>query len=129
MGLTADIKALLISAGVDTTNNIFRNDIPDTPDSIIAIFDSGGYSSQFSLGGSTPDYEQPTFQIRVRSPSYDTAITKLEAIKTALDGITNRVIGARTYISIFLQSDILPLGRDDKKRCDFSINFVCKIKR
>lgn len=122
MGLLEDIETLISSI-----QSPYLGDIPDTPDNIICLFQTGGASPVHTF--TSKEFEQPTFQVRVRDSDYVNGINKCESIKEALDGQTGLVINSHTYISIFQQGDILSLGYDEKNRAEFSINFRCKVKR
>ena len=125
MSLTADIKTLL--TGINT--NIYRNDRPDTPDNLIVIYNTGGQPALHSVGVKSPSLEKPTFQVLVRNTSHDTTETQVEAVKDALDGLTKTTINGTLYEVIFLEGDIIHLGKDDRERTQFTINFVTWLKR
>ena len=123
MSLVADIKTKL--TGI--TSDIYLNDMPDTPNNIISIYNTGGTNSLHALD--TISAEQPSFQVRVRHTSNATALGWIDDIKDALDGLVDETINSTVYISIFLSSDVLNLGKDDRERCNYSINFITKIRR
>lgn len=118
MVLIADVKTLL--AGVDTTN-CYLGDMPNLPDNIIALYNTGGFPPNLTLDGCK--YENPTFQVRVRNLSYVAGIAKCEAIKYALASVSNITINATRYLAIRQMSDILSMGKDSNNRTEFSINF------
>lgn len=126
MSLLVDIKTL-IPSGVAVASSIYLGEYPDTPNNIIALYQSGGADPSHTF--TSREFEEPTFQIRIRNISYAMAVTKAETIKDNLDGLTDQLINGNRYISIFQQGDILPLGRDNKKRTELSINFRVKVKR
>lgn len=126
MSLLVDIKTL-IPSGVAAASSIFIGDYPDTPNNIIALYQSGAADPSHTF--TSREFEEPSFQVRIRNLSYGMAVIKAESIKDALDGLTDQLINGNRYISIFQQGDILPLGRDNKKRTDLSINFRVKVKR
>lgn len=126
MSLLVDMKTLIPSA-VATASNIKLGDYPDDPDNIITLYQSGGADPSHTF--SSREFEEPTFQVRIRNISYAVAITKAEAIKDALDGQTELTINSNRYISIFQQGDILPLGKDKRNRSEFSLNFRVKVVR
>jgi hypothetical protein len=125
MSLTTDMKTLIpIAVAVQT--DIYRNDMPDL-DNIIGIYQTGGFDSSHSFN--RVEFEEPTFQVMIRNMVSDTAVSKAEAIKDALDGQTNLTINSNFYLNIFSQGDILPLGKDDKNRTEVSLNFRVRVKR
>ena len=123
MNLIADIKTLLV--GIES--NIFLGDKPDAPDNLICIYPSGGYNPLIDQIRSIID--RPTFQIIIRDTSFSSAITRCEAIKLTLNGISNQTIGGSFYLSIYQQGDILPLGKDSRNRIELSINFRTQIRK
>jgi len=121
--LTSDIKTLLVGICPD----IFRMDLPDAPNDLICVFLSGGFSPVLSFDGRT--YEQPSFQVRIRHSTADTAVMWAEQVKDTLTPINDLLIGSTRYIDINQTSDIMPLGRDSKGRTELTINFNAKTQR
>ena len=121
--LLADMKSLLTA--VETS--IYLMDKPDAPDNLLCLFFSGGADPSYAFD--SKQFEEPSFQVIVRNTSTLTAISKAEAVKDALDGQTSLTIGSTSYISVFIQGDILQLGKDDKNRTELSLNFRVKLKR
>lgn len=124
MGLIADVKTLLSS--IDTTN-CYLGDMPDSPDDVLCIYETGGYPAELNLNGDAID--RPTFMIKVRNTTHAGGITKCELIKAALSSVSNTTINGHFYLSIRQQSDILSLGKDARNRSEFSINFKAEIAR
>lgn len=120
MPLIADIKTLL--NGIES--NIFLGDIPDKPNSLIAIYNSGGSNPEHTMDGIK--IKNSTFQIRVRDSSYVSGIARCEEIQDALDMVNNQNVNGHFYLGIFQQGDILSLGRDKENRVEFSLNFNVK---
>lgn len=115
MSLTTEISTIL-----STVSNVFIGNLPATPDNVVGIFNSGGY-----LRGLTESkLEEPTFQIRVRNISYAAGEAMCNTVKDLLHGN-----GTTKVLKIYQQGDILPLGRDQNNRSEFSINFRCYYKR
>jgi len=121
MSLCDDIKSLL---GIESM--IFIGDKPDTPDNLICISQSGGYNPQLSIDKSS--IEKPTFQIYLRDTNYQNAQARIKAIKQVVNGVSNQTINDSFYINILQQGDILPWGRDEHTRWEFSINFRTQIR-
>ena len=125
MGLTADVKVLLD----DINATIYRNDKPDTIDNLMVISNTGGQPALHSMGVKPPSLEKPTFQVLIRNTSHDTAESQAEAVKNVLDGLTKRTINSNLYEVIFMEGDLIHLGRDDRERTQFTLNFVAWVKR
>lgn len=123
MSLTADIKTLLTS--IDP--NVFRGSMPDSPDNVICLYDTGGYNPTDTKDGR--EYERPTFQVKIRNISYDAGYAIAEKVKDALHLVRDKNINGHFYSEIKQMTDILSLGKDTKERSEFTVNFECKIRR
>lgn len=121
MGVIVDMKTLLDSG-------TYLGDMPDTPDNVQVLFETGGNSPDLTLDGNSV-YENPTFQVRVRNTSYASGITACETIKAALAKVSNVTINGSKYLLVRQTTDILPLGRDTKNRIEFSMNFRCVVAK
>ena len=124
-GLTTDIKSILTR--INPT--IYRNDKPDTIDNLMVIYQTGGQPALHAMGVQPPSLEKPTFQVLIRNTSHDTAELQAMQVKNILDGLTKLTINNTRYEVIFLEGDIIHLGRDDRERTQFTLNFVAWIKR
>ena len=133
MSMVKDIADLIADGGYGTvTTNIFCADLPDTPDTLAAVFE---YAGSQPLLGETLD--QPGCQIRVRSMVYETARTLLQNIQNLLirigdtndatyfDGVT---LNGKDYIRIVPAQGINDIGKDSKGRTELTQNFYV-IKR
>ncbi len=91
---------------------------PDTPDTAITVYDTGG---------ETPDTDQldrhPTFQVRVRGPNYDDAYAKIDDIAYFLANARPGVLDGTRYAAFVITSDIASLGKDDNNRHQLTVNF------
>jgi hypothetical protein len=123
-----EIANYIIEEGIDLELGVdfFKGYLPDSPDDCVAIFDTGGAEPDRDIP--TGD---PTFQIIVRSSSYPTAGDLMKSIVDLLHQKMNlRVTEGGTYFYyIFLLGEAGHIGRDKKNRDEFSVNFICKIKR
>ena len=115
MALTGDIKTLLTNQ-----SNVYRGNMPSTPDNCICIYQTGGYPR--SMSGTF--VEEPTVQIRVRNLSYDTGEALCNTIKDLLHGKSSTKL-----LMIQQQGDTLSLGRDELGREEWSLNFRCYYRR
>ena len=126
MALPVEIGTRLSTQGVtDSTWDLQYIELQPQPDRAVAVIPSGGFSG---LGWSTARktaLDQPTFQVVVRGQTtgIDTAYTKIEAVRTALDGFDG-TLGSYRYTDIRQQGDILSLGRDENDRPLYALNFV-----
>ena len=70
--LLEDMKTKL--TGISAS--IFLGDLPDSPDELIALFNSGGENELITFGGYK--IHKPSFQVRVSSKTQATALTMIE---------------------------------------------------
>lgn len=111
-----------LTAGTD----LFKSRLTESPNNQVVIYNTGGLEPDRYLP--TAD---PTFQILVRNTSYATGQSLVNDIVDALHQKTNieLVSGSKYFYYIFLMYEPEHIGRDDKGRHEFSINFVCKYRR
>lgn len=127
MSVLDDVAQYLEDQGRGTVGtSIFKSNMPDTPDNIIAVY---------ATGGLTPDRylptAEPTFQVMVRASDYATLQTTVDNIVSDLHRKRNvELVTNETYFYyIFLLSEPAHIGRDANGRDEMSINFVTKIRR
>lgn len=121
-----DIANYLANSGVGTLNGTtsWRVGIasePEDPDDTVTVYD---------YPGAEPDTDQldilrSNFQVRVRSANYQSAYDKQVAIR---DLLIHTPISAESSIFslVVMQSDIAPIGRDDRERWLLVANYRCR---
>lgn len=119
-------KYLIAESDSFTTSNTKKSFMPDTPNNLVCLYDTGGAEPSRDIP--TGD---PTFQIIVRNESYAAAHALAQEIVTLLHQKRNlELVEGETYFYyIYLMGEAGHIGRDSKGRDEFSINFLCKIKR
>jgi len=126
LSLETDIKDVLVAGSIGTFEAtsgwaICIGVMPKDPDTVVLVTASGGLPSD-------PKWllDYPAVQVRVRGPkgNWQSGRQKAEDVKNLLLGRTSETqpSGDR-WVSITMQSDITPLGRDDNERPEFSVNF------
>lgn len=116
MSVTAEVKVLLASISTPLSTG----SMPKKPDNAVCIYNSGGYPR--SLSGTF--VEEPTFQIKVRNTSGEAGEALCETIASLLHGKATSKL-----LMIQQQGGILPLGRDESNRSEFTINFRCYYRK
>jgi hypothetical protein len=108
--------------GVGTVGtDVFRNHMPDQPDTCVTVSETGGGAPRLEQGDNT---DTPSFQVRARSLDASTARATLQMIFQALHGLTEQTLHGTHFKLIWaLQSTPVPVGRDEKQRNDFVLNF------
>ncbi len=125
MSTLPDVRSLIVSVNANT----FLGDAPDTPDNCVMIYATGGIGTLHNMGAVTNKAaEQQSIQIRIRNTDYATAVSEANQIKEILDGYNNTIVNTDLYQSIFLDSDILSIGKDDRGRNNLTLNFTLKKK-
>jgi len=108
------------STGTTSTYRLFKTFMPDTPDKVMVLYETGGFPPDSIQHG----LDQPTFSVHVRG-TYSTAREKLNEAFNLLHQINRSTAGGSTekFISIVAVGDALSLGRDTKNRPVISQNF------
>ena len=122
-----DVRTYLIAESDSFTEaNTKKAFMPDTPDNLIGVYDTGGAEPSRDIP--TGD---PTFQIVIRNEAYEDGYDLAQEIVTLLHQKRNlELVEGETYFYyLYLMGEPGHIGRDDKGRDEFSINFLCKIKR
>lgn len=120
-----------LGAYVDTNTaltlgtDLFLSLMPDTPDNVVALYESTGGVVPVSTMGSTnlPQIERPELQIIVRNTSYSTGRTLANTLWELLTAVSNTTIESTLYHRIESTSSPFVFDRDDSRRVLFSCNF------
>jgi hypothetical protein len=108
---------------INSESIIYQVEIPDEGDAInnVCLIQSiTGRAPDLDLDGIS--HRNPSFRVLVRDENYENAITRLETIISKLTtSYTNKILG------IFIESDILELDKDSKKRWSVYANFKTKL--
>lgn len=118
-----DVKDLLAgesALGLTYGTDLHISEMPAEPDVCVSVHDSGGPppSALFTL-------ERPMVQIRVRAAKghYEAGHATAAFIRDLLNGLHGFTLNGSRYISIFATSEVIPLGNDQNRRPEFSVNF------
>lgn len=132
--LLAEVSSYLIAQAVAPSDpnadyGVTQGYIPDKPDRCIALYETGGFPN---IALSTGTVDRPTFQVRVRGPSwsvnptgYTSARAKIETIRSTLEGVMNKSIGSPLWAYVHIKSLHPPIsmGRDPNDRPTVVMNF------
>ena len=113
-----DITAIL-NAVSSIGATAYASNMPDTPDTCIAVIDGPG-------GAPEAKYvlDRPTVQVKVRAKEYNNAYSVMEAVKSEIHGSYNVIEGGARYIQILAQGGIMSLGYDKAQRAILVLNFA-----
>lgn len=129
--MSFDAKARLVAASVGTWNatsgwSIQIGVMMDSPDTAICLYDSPGEAMyQPYYNPSVPSTRESWYQVIVRGTDYETTYAKCYAVIDAIHQQTSSfstTTGSRILESV-QRSGPFYLGRDEKQRHEFSINF------
>jgi hypothetical protein len=95
--------------GLTSGVNLFVGSEPNTPASVVTVYDSGGFAPDQTMDGSY-FINRPTVQVRVCDASYTTGRAQAETIRDTLRQVVRQTLGS-DYYGIFLISDIVHLGK------------------
>jgi hypothetical protein len=120
VGQIMEDAGLGTQAGGTVDWNIRIGNIPNTPDRVYAVFDSGGISGD-------PKWllDRPSVQVRIRAKKgeYQRAGQRAQDVVDALLGFPAGIVGGTYVASITQIGGIGFLGYDVAERPEFSANF------
>lgn len=120
MTLLEELATLLQSAGIGTiASDLFISYLPADITPCVAIIDTGGMVPDIDL-----PTKEPTFQVFIRSTSYEAGKAKLDAVRSALHQKRNSTLAGGTYYYyIYALAEGGHIGRNEAGHDEFSINF------
>jgi hypothetical protein len=112
--MLTEIATYLQTAGCGTVGvDLFLGDLPDTPETCVALVEYGGLPPQRTFGAVA--WEQQRVQIWIRSATYLTAREWAERIYRALLAIANTTLSGTLYFSAVPTPPAI-LERDEHER-------------
>jgi hypothetical protein len=125
--LLTDIATILNGDGVGTLGtDIFASKEPDSPDSCITIYNTGGQPDD-CLDLTSKD-ELCTFQVRIRNNNYINGYVVMDAVRDSIEKAKFKVItdsAGSTYYSIWSTTLPQDLQRDTTNRTVIVQNYAC----
>lgn len=120
------MEEVLTAIGLLLSTDTKQGQLPESPNNVLLLNLNNGNTPSYSLGIRKPYIREPMIQLMVRNVSYVDAVHELERCIDIILQV-NGDIGGKHILKITQFSDILHLGRDDKNRYLFSINFIVQI--
>lgn len=117
-----DIASIIQSAGIATLGtDMFVSNLPDDPDDCVALIDTGSWGEPESDLG----YSYPLLQVVVRGAQneYLSTYSKAVSIRDTIMGLSPQTINSIWYSGFWVSMDVSSLGRDERDRIKFAINF------
>lgn len=124
--LISDIASYLEENEVGTVGTtIFKGYLPEKDGTTIAVMNTGGLAPDIYL-----PTKEPTFQVFIRSASYETGLAILDSVRDLLHQQNNiqLVSNGIYFYFIFAISEGGHLGRDEAGRDLFSMNFRARTR-
>lgn len=111
--------------------NLFLGTMPESPDTCVAVFESAGSPSAFTMGTGGIVLDYPMIQVLCRAgrEDYPTARDKAENIRNTLASVLESNISSVHIMRIEPMGGVNPLGVDGKYRPLVSVNFRCLVRR
>ena len=105
--------------------NLFLGRRPDTPDTLVALYETGGTAPQLVFGtNAAPPVETRGLQVVARASSYSTSEALCTDVWVALCLIDNETINSTRYLFSDPVQSPFALDRDDQDRMMHVCNFL-----
>lgn len=120
--LLDELATYLAAQGLGLTvgTNLYKSDLPPTPDACVALLETGGLPAAHTMSGGAGSavYERPTVQVicRAGAQDYATARATAQDVHDALDGLSDTDLSGVRYISIRAIQPPFELGLDERAR-------------
>jgi hypothetical protein len=121
------VGSVLETAGVGTLGtSIFLSRSPDTPDACVVVYESGAGYPIYTHGTTGSALLVTNVQVIARAgrEDYQAARTKITAVITAMEAVSNTVASGVTLLRAEQLNRPLPMGYDDNDRPEIAMNFT-----
>jgi hypothetical protein len=123
--LLDDLNTYLAANGIAVP--IHLGSMQETPDTIVALRETGGFPGAYVMTPGQAVLEEPTVQVLARAVAYNSAEALIRSVKALLDGFRNTSVnGVLYHFAQALQPPFI-LERDQNLR--FVLAFNVHIKR
>lgn len=120
----------LVAQGQGTLGvSIFLSTMPETPDALVAVYESVGDTPSFTMGGAAVAINRPVIEVIVRGAKndYPGARDKAETIRSILGAVVGQSLSGIQVLRMAPQGWLNPLGDDENLRPTVSVNFECMV--
>jgi hypothetical protein len=121
----------LVTGGHGTLGTtLFLGVMPESPDVLVAVYETSGSSPQFTMGSAATAIDAPSLQVICRGSvgDYPTARDKAVTLRTYLGSLANVTISGINIMRVAPEGSVLPMGEDENRRPMVSINFSCMVR-
>ncbi len=117
--------ATISAADLTLGTNLFLGRRPDTPDTCVAIYETGGTAPEMQFGTSTlPGIETRGLQVITRALGYSTAEALCTDVWGALCLVDNETLSGTRYLLADPVQSPFALERDSQNRMLHVVNFL-----
>lgn len=123
-----EVADKLANLGLGTVGtSIFIGIMPEKPDAVISVSETGGQAPEFGFGTAGLKYENPNVQIMVRGErgDYEGPRTRIETAYRGLAEVQGATLGSTYYHMIKPTQSPFPIRRDDDARVLLAFNAIC----
>lgn len=114
----------VVSLGLIVGTNLFIDNLPNAPDLCVAVYAYGGDGPESRYeSGVTYDNTRVQTRIRGQIDDYEQAWGLAETIMETLHGLYGETINGTLYVGVWARNAITYIGRDEKGRPEWTINF------
>ena len=128
--LTEVVDYLATELSLTAGTTIYETILPDTPDAIVAVEETGGGPPERQFGSTAALFEYPSIRVLFRAGAHDYNTPRAQA-KTAweklLEITPQSTLGSTKYQFVTPMQSPFELGRDSKDRV--VIGFNCAVQK
>ena len=109
--------------------NLFLAVMPDSPDVMTCVYETGGSSPDQVMGSSAWAIDRPSLQVITRAGQGDYPVARdaAAAIRLLLSAVVEQTLSGVHVMRILPSGGLLPLGEDAQGRPMVSFNFDCMV--
>ena len=128
MSALTDIGSYLHAASISTADltlgtNLILGRLPDSPDTCVALIQTGGTGPTDTFGTSYPPLETQGLQTLIRASAYATAEALAVDVFKSLTAVDNETLTSTLYLKIEALQSPFALERDAQERLIMSCNY------
>lgn len=126
MSVLDDLADRLTTQSVATTGtDLFKGNMPTTPDEVIALYMTGGPAPIHTMnaGPGTAIVERPHIQVLARASRVDTAFKRAQDVYHALDALGDVTLNGVRYLAVWALQPPFFMREDETGRKVCAVNF------
>jgi hypothetical protein len=117
-----DLCTMLVEDGVGVTADFWTDFAPPEPDTLFALYSTGGPPADGIMERAGPNIEYHHIQVQARAASRDTASTNIQAAYDALKIVLHRWVGGTRYLQLIPLQPPYRLAKDENGRWIYAFN-------